>query len=103
MVRTGFRRVVEPRPKLIAYVAVYAELGQQGQNAMMASISLVALFVMAWQTWSLDAVIGLFRERRTRVRRPPLRPPGAGTRSPARTGTRRRRAGQALRVGRRCR
>ncbi|CAM5655266.1 hypothetical protein SBADM41S_07267 [Streptomyces badius] len=30
VVRTGFRRVVEPRPKLIAYVAVYAELGRAG-------------------------------------------------------------------------
>ncbi len=94
-VRTGFRRVVEPRPKLIAYIVVHAELAlglglvagfltpvalvaglvlnllylvlmihdwaEQGQNAMMALISLVALFAMAWQTWSLDAALGLFR------------------------------------------
>ncbi|WDT88772.1 DoxX family membrane protein [Streptomyces sp. SCSIO-PteL053] len=94
VVRTGFHKVVEPRPKLIAYVVVYAELAlglglvtgfltpvalvaglllnllyltlmihdwaEQGQNAMMALISLVALFAMAWQTWSLDAAFGLF-------------------------------------------
>ncbi|MDJ1639551.1 DoxX family protein [Streptomyces pakalii] len=94
VVRKGFRRVVEPRPKLIAYVVVHAELAlglglvtgfltpvalvaglllnllylvlmihdwaEQGQNAMMALISLVALFAMAWQTWSLDAALGLF-------------------------------------------
>ncbi len=33
---------------------------EQGQNAMMALISFVALLAMSWQTWSLDAVIGLF-------------------------------------------
>ncbi|MFF6854617.1 DoxX family protein [Streptomyces bacillaris] len=94
VVRTGFRRVVEPRPKLIAYVVVYAELAlglglvagfltpvalvaglllnllyltlmihdwaEQGQNAMMALISLVALFATGWQVWSLDAAFGLF-------------------------------------------
>ncbi|MGW3583851.1 DoxX family protein [Streptomyces rubiginosohelvolus] len=94
VVRAGFRRVVEPRPKLIAYVVVYAELAlglglvtgfltpvalvaglllnllyltlmihdwaEQGQNAMMALISFVALLAMAWQTWSLDAALGLF-------------------------------------------
>ncbi|WP_328905217.1 DoxX family protein [Streptomyces sp. NBC_00234] len=94
VVRTGFRRVVAPRPRLMAYVVVYAELAlglglvagfltpvalaaglllnvlylvlmihdwaEQGQNAMMALISLVALFAMSWQTWSLDAAFGLF-------------------------------------------
>ncbi|MCX3058559.1 DoxX family membrane protein [Streptomyces beihaiensis] len=33
---------------------------EQGQNAMMGLISLVALFAMSWQTWSLDHAIGLF-------------------------------------------
>jgi thiosulfate dehydrogenase [quinone] large subunit len=94
VVHTGFRRIVAPHPKLMAYVVVYAELAlglglvtgfltpvaliaglllnllylvlmihdwaEQGQNAMMALISLVALFAMAWQTWSLDAAFGLF-------------------------------------------
>ncbi|MEW1614027.1 MULTISPECIES: DoxX family protein [unclassified Streptomyces] len=94
VVRTGFRRVVELRPKVIAYVVVYAELAlglclvtgfltpialiaglllnllylvlmihdwaEQGQNAMMALISLVVLLAMAWQTWSLDAAFGMF-------------------------------------------
>ena len=93
-VKTGFAAVVQPRPKLMAYVVVYAELAlglglvlgfltpialvgglllnllylvlmihdwaEQGQNSMMALISLVALFAMSWQTWSLDSAIGLF-------------------------------------------
>ncbi|MEU4033339.1 DoxX family membrane protein [Streptomyces collinus] len=93
-VRTGFERVVKPRPKLMAYVVAYAELAlglglvlgfltpvallgglvlnvlyfvlmihdwaEQGQNSMMALISLVCLFAMAWQTWSLDAALGWF-------------------------------------------
>ncbi|MCX4575737.1 DoxX family protein [Streptomyces sp. NBC_01571] len=94
-VRSGFERVVAPRPKVMAYVVVHAELAlglglvaglltpvalagglllnvlyftlmihdwaEQGQNAMMALISAVALFGMSWQTWSLDDAIGLFR------------------------------------------
>ncbi|MGW6291712.1 DoxX family protein [Streptomyces sp. NPDC055058] len=93
-VRTGFEKVVAPRPRLMAHVVVYAELAlglglvggfltpvalagglllnvlyftlmihdwaEQGQNAMMALISLVALFGMSWQTWSLDSALGLF-------------------------------------------
>ncbi|MFG3498049.1 DoxX family membrane protein [Streptomyces sp. NPDC047928] len=93
-VRNGFRKVVAPRPRLMAYVVVYAELAlgvglivgfltpvalvgglvlnllylvlmihdwaEQGQNAMMALISLVALFAVAWQTWSVDSAIGWF-------------------------------------------
>ncbi|MEU3723031.1 DoxX family protein [Streptomyces sp. NPDC031705] len=92
-VRGGFRKVVQPRPRLMAYVVVYAELAlglglvlglltpvalvgglllnllylvlmihdwaEQGQNSMMALISLVALFTVSWQTWSLDATIGI--------------------------------------------
>ncbi|MFJ3232374.1 DoxX family protein [Streptomyces sp. NPDC086787] len=94
-VRVGFERVVEPRPKVMAYVVVYAELAlglgliaglltpvalvgglllnllyfvlmihdwaEQGQNSMMALISVVAFFGMAWQSWSLDAALGWFR------------------------------------------
>ncbi|MGE7389615.1 DoxX family membrane protein [Streptomyces sp. NPDC004126] len=93
-VKGGFEKVVQPRPRLMAYVVVYAELAlglglvlgfltpvalvgglllnllylvlmihdwaEQGQNSMMALISLVALGAMSWQTWSLDATIGLF-------------------------------------------
>ncbi|MFJ7156249.1 DoxX family protein [Streptomyces sp. NPDC101118] len=93
-VKTGFAKVVQPRPRLMAYVVVYAELAlglglvagfltpvaligglllnllylvlmihdwaEQGQNAMMALISLVALFTMSWQAWSLDHTMGLF-------------------------------------------
>ncbi|OIJ69892.1 DoxX family membrane protein [Streptomyces mangrovisoli] len=33
---------------------------EQGQNAMMALISVVALFAMSWQTWSLDSALGWF-------------------------------------------
>ncbi|MEU8539528.1 DoxX family protein [Streptomyces sp. NPDC048717] len=94
VVGSGFRKVVAPRPRLMAYLIVYAELAlglgligglltpvalaaglllnllyltlmihdwaEQGQNAMMALISLVALFAVSWQTWSLDHAIGLF-------------------------------------------
>lgn len=94
-VRTGFAKVVEPRPRLMAYVVVYAELAlglglvlgfltpvalvcglllnllyftlmihdwaEQGQNAMMALVSVVAFLAMAWQTWSVDDALGLFR------------------------------------------
>ncbi|MGW7289983.1 DoxX family protein [Streptomyces sp. NPDC054847] len=93
-VRTGFDKVVAPRPRVMAYLVVHAELAlglglvsgfltpvaligglllnllylvlmihdwaEQGQNAMMALISLVALFAMSWQVWSLDDAIGLF-------------------------------------------
>ncbi|MEV0092533.1 DoxX family membrane protein [Streptomyces sp. NPDC050738] len=90
----GFKKVVEPRPRAMAYLVVYAELAlglglvvgfltpialiaglllnllylvlmihdwaEQGQNAMMALISLVAFFAMSWQAWSLDHAIGIF-------------------------------------------
>ncbi|MFI0154250.1 DoxX family protein [Streptomyces lydicus] len=95
VVRTGFDRLVKPRPRLMAYVVAYAELAlglglvlgllspialiagavlnlvylvlmihdwaEQGQNLMMALISLAALGAMSWQSWSLDGVLGLFR------------------------------------------
>ena len=94
-VRSGFAVVVKPRPKVMAYVVLYAELAlglglilgfltpvalvgglllnlvylvlmihdwaEQGQNSMMALISVVALFGMAWQDWSVDNLLGLFR------------------------------------------
>ncbi|MEU4091032.1 DoxX family protein [Streptomyces sp. NPDC026673] len=94
VVQGGFSAVVAPRPKLMAYVVVYAELAiglglvaglltpvaliggivlnllylvlmihdwaEQGQNAMMILASVVLLFAMGWQTWSLDSLWGLF-------------------------------------------
>jgi thiosulfate dehydrogenase [quinone] large subunit len=36
------------------------EVAEQGQNSMMALMSVVALFGMSWQTWSLDSALGLF-------------------------------------------
>ncbi|MFJ6657708.1 DoxX family membrane protein [Streptomyces sp. NPDC091377] len=95
VVRSGFAKVVGPRPKAMAYLVLYAELAlglglilgiltpvalvgalllnvlyfvlmvhdwaEQGQNSMMALISVVALFGMAWQTWSLDGALGWFQ------------------------------------------
>ena len=46
---------------LIYFVLMIHDWAEQGQNAMMALISLVALFAMSWQTWSLDDALGLFR------------------------------------------
>lgn len=93
-VKTGFEKVVAPRPKLMAYVVVYAELAvglgivsglltpiavagglalnllyfvlmihdwaEQGQNSMMALISVVCIFARANQAWSLDHVFHIF-------------------------------------------
>lgn len=46
---------------LLYLVLMIHDWAEQGQNAMMALISLVALGAMSWQTWSLDAAMGLFR------------------------------------------
>ncbi|MET9873996.1 DoxX family protein [Actinacidiphila glaucinigra] len=93
-VQGGFSAVVAPRPTVMAYVVVYAELAvglgliaglltpialaggivlnllylvlmihdwaEQGQNTMMILASVVLLFAMGWQTWSLDSLWGLF-------------------------------------------
>ncbi|MFG2721099.1 DoxX family protein [Streptomyces sp. NPDC048416] len=45
---------------LLYLVLMIHDWAEQGQNAMMALISLVALGAMAWQTWSLDDAMGLF-------------------------------------------
>jgi thiosulfate dehydrogenase [quinone] large subunit len=45
---------------LLYLILMIHDWAEQGQNAMMALISLVALLAMSWQTWSLDAAIGLF-------------------------------------------
>jgi thiosulfate dehydrogenase [quinone] large subunit len=90
VVRTSFAKLVEPRPKAVAYIVVYSELAvglgvtlglltpialigglllntqyfilmikdwaEQGQNSMMALISVVCIFAQANQAWSLDHV-----------------------------------------------
>jgi thiosulfate dehydrogenase (quinone) large subunit len=93
VVRSAFDRLVRPRPRLVAYGLITAELAiglglalglctplaaaaglalnlmfftlmihdwaEQGQNAMMALISVVVIGAQGWQTWSLDRLIGL--------------------------------------------
>ena len=46
---------------VIYFVLMIHDWGEQGQNLMMALISVVAFFGMAWQTWSLDHALSLFR------------------------------------------
>ncbi|WP_394432026.1 DoxX family membrane protein [Streptomyces sp. SGAir0957] len=46
---------------LVYLVLMIDNVSEQGQNLMMSLIALVALLGMGWQTWSLDAVLGLFR------------------------------------------
>ncbi|MGW1890027.1 DoxX family protein [Streptomyces sp. NPDC002004] len=45
---------------LLYLVLMIHDWAEQGQNAMMALISLVGFFGMSWQAWSLDHVTGLF-------------------------------------------
>ncbi|MEC4016784.1 DoxX family protein [Streptomyces sp. H27-D2] len=45
---------------LLYLVLMIHDWAEQGQNAMMALISLVALLGMSWQVWSLDNLWGLF-------------------------------------------
>jgi thiosulfate dehydrogenase [quinone] large subunit len=46
---------------VLYFTLMIHDWAEQGQNAMMALVSAVALFGMAWQTWSLDDALGLFR------------------------------------------
>ncbi|QMU79476.1 DoxX family membrane protein [Streptacidiphilus sp. PB12-B1b] len=41
---------------LLYFVLMIHDWAEQGQNLMMALISLVALLAMSWQTWSLDSL-----------------------------------------------
>jgi thiosulfate dehydrogenase [quinone] large subunit len=93
-VKSGFEKVVAPRPKAMAYVVVFSELAiglgitvglltpialvaglllnmlyfvlmindwaEQGQNSMMALISVVCVLAQANQTWSLDHTFHIF-------------------------------------------
>lgn len=45
---------------LLYLVLMIHDWAEQGQNAMMALISVVALLAVSWQTWSLDHATGLF-------------------------------------------
>lgn len=45
---------------LLYLVLMIHDWAEQGQNSMMALISVVALFGMSWQTWSVDSALGLF-------------------------------------------
>ncbi|MFF1378371.1 DoxX family membrane protein [Streptomyces sp. NPDC058308] len=45
---------------LIYLVLMIHDWAEQGQNFTMALVSLVGLFAMSWQTWSLDDALGLF-------------------------------------------
>ncbi|MGY6020416.1 DoxX family protein [Streptomyces spinosirectus] len=45
---------------VLYFTLMIHEVAEQGQNSMMALMSVVALFAMSWQTWSLDGALGLF-------------------------------------------
>ncbi|CAN5756439.1 hypothetical protein BH24ACT3_BH24ACT3_02890 [soil metagenome] len=45
---------------LLYFTLMIHDWGEQGQNLMMALISVVVIFAMAHQTWSLDDAVGLF-------------------------------------------
>ena len=46
---------------LLYFVLMIHDWAEQGQNLMMALISAVAFLAVAWQTWSLDRLLGLFQ------------------------------------------
>ncbi|MGW5659572.1 DoxX family membrane protein [Streptomyces sp. NPDC003758] len=46
---------------VLYFVLMIHDWAEQGQNSMMALISVVALFGMSWQAWSVDGALGLFR------------------------------------------
>ncbi|WP_069865068.1 DoxX family protein [Streptomyces malaysiensis] len=45
---------------LLYFLLMIHDWAEQGQNSMMVLISVVGLFGMSWQTWSLDEAWGLF-------------------------------------------
>ena len=45
---------------VLYFTLMIHDVAEQGQNSMMALMSVVALFAMSWQAWSLDAVVGWF-------------------------------------------
>ncbi|MFG2886897.1 DoxX family membrane protein [Streptomyces sp. NPDC048297] len=44
----------------VYFVLMIHDWAERGQNSMMALISVVGFFGMAWQTWSVDAALGWF-------------------------------------------
>ncbi|WP_328872104.1 DoxX family protein [Streptomyces sp. NBC_00287] len=44
----------------VYFALMIHDWAEQGQNSMMALISVVALFGMSWQTWSMDNALGIF-------------------------------------------
>lgn len=45
---------------LIYFVLMIHDWAEQGQNLMMALVSVGALFAVCWQRWSVDDALGLF-------------------------------------------
>jgi thiosulfate dehydrogenase (quinone) large subunit len=45
---------------VLYFTLMIHEVAEQGQNSMMALMSVVALFGMSWQVWSVDAAVGWF-------------------------------------------
>ncbi|MFF5479044.1 DoxX family protein [Streptomyces sp. NPDC012935] len=45
---------------VLYFTLMIHDWGEQGQNSMMALISVVALFGVSWQSWSVDSALGLF-------------------------------------------
>jgi len=45
---------------VLYFTLMIHEVAEQGQNSMMALMSVVGLFGMSWQVWSVDAALGWF-------------------------------------------
>jgi thiosulfate dehydrogenase [quinone] large subunit len=45
---------------VLYFTLMIHDWAEQGQNSMMALISVVALGGMSWQSWSVDAAVGWF-------------------------------------------
>lgn len=46
---------------VLYFILMIHDWAEQGQNSMMALISVAGLFAMSWQTWSVDNALGLFQ------------------------------------------
>lgn len=45
---------------IMYFTLMIHDWGEQGQNSMMAVMSIVVLFAQGWQRWSIDDALGLF-------------------------------------------
>jgi thiosulfate dehydrogenase [quinone] large subunit len=45
---------------VLYFTLMIHDVAEQGQNSMMALMSVVGLFAMSWQAWSVDSAVGLF-------------------------------------------